>query len=42
VQTILTGHYNAALAVQGTTATNALRSTFVAACGAPSALTIGL
>ncbi len=32
---ILTDHDTAALAVQGTTATSALRSTFSAACQAP-------
>lgn len=39
---ILTAHDNAALAVAGTTASQALESTFVAACGAPSALGIGM
>jgi hypothetical protein len=39
---ILTDHDNAALAVAGTTATQALESTFVAACGAPSAIGIGM
>jgi hypothetical protein len=42
VQSILQEHYDAALAVSGTTPTTALRSTFVAACEAPSAVTIGL
>ncbi len=42
VLAILTAHYNAALAQPGTTATSALRSTFVAACGAPSAVSVGL
>lgn len=42
VQTILTAHYNAALAVQGTSPTSALRSTFVAACTAPSSVSVGL
>jgi hypothetical protein len=39
---ILTDHDNAALAVAGITATQALESTFVAACGAPSAIGIGM
>jgi hypothetical protein len=41
VQTILSSHYSAAIA-QGATPTNALRSTFVAACGAPSSVSVGL
>jgi hypothetical protein len=40
-QTILQAHYTAALS-SGATASNALKSTFVAACMAPSAITIGL
>lgn len=39
--TLLQGHYGAALAT-GATATNALRSTFVTACLAPSFVSIGL
>jgi hypothetical protein len=42
VLAILRAHYAAALAEPGTTATSALRSTFVAACGAPSAVSVGL
>jgi hypothetical protein len=41
VQAILSSHYGAAVA-QGATPTNALRSTFVAACEAPSAVSVGL
>jgi hypothetical protein len=41
-QTILTTHYQQALAVSGTSATAALQSTFVAACLAPSAVSIGM
>jgi hypothetical protein len=39
---ILTAHNAAALAVAGTTATEALESTFVAACIAPSAVSMGM
>jgi hypothetical protein len=39
---ILTSHDQAALAVQGTTATEALQSTFIAACLAPSAVSLGM
>jgi hypothetical protein len=39
--TILSGHYQAALG-QGENASNALKSTFVTACLAPSTVTIGL
>jgi hypothetical protein len=39
---ILTSHFASALAQPGTTATDALRSTFVVACTAPSAVSIGL
>lgn len=39
---ILTSHDQAALSVQGTTPTEALESTFVAACIAPSAISIGM
>jgi hypothetical protein len=39
---ILTLHNAAALAVPGTTSTQALQSTFIAACIAPSAVSIGM
>jgi hypothetical protein len=39
---ILTAHDQAALAVQGTTPTEALQSTFIAACLAPSAISMGM
>jgi hypothetical protein len=38
----LLGHFNAAKAATGSTATAALQSTFVAACMAPSAVAIGM
>ncbi len=41
-QSILTSHYQSALKQSGTTATAALQSTFVAACMAPSAVSIGM
>jgi hypothetical protein len=41
VLSILTSHYAASLAQPGASATSALQSTFVAACDAPSAVTIG-
>jgi hypothetical protein len=41
-QSILTSHYQSALKQSGTTATAALQSTFVAACMAPSAISIGM
>jgi hypothetical protein len=39
---ILTSHDQAALAVPGTTPTEALQSTFIAACLAPSAISMGM
>jgi hypothetical protein len=39
---ILTDHYNAVRAQKGNSATNALRSTFVLACEAPTSVSIGL
>jgi hypothetical protein len=39
---ILTAHFQQALAVSGTSSTAALQSTFVAACLAPSAVSIGM
>jgi hypothetical protein len=39
--TILTSHYNGAIAAKNT-ATNSLRSTFVLACESPSSLSLGL
>lgn len=41
-QSILTSHYQAALKEPGTTATAALQSTFVAACLAPTSVSIGM
>jgi hypothetical protein len=41
-RSLLTSHFNSALARPGTTPTDALRSTFVAACMAPSAMSVGL
>jgi len=39
---ILNAHFQSALKQSGTTATAALQSTFVAACMAPSAISIGM
>jgi hypothetical protein len=39
---LLSSHFQAALAVARTTPTDALRSTFVAACASPSAISVGL
>ncbi len=39
---ILTDHYNAAKAMGNTSATNAMRSTFAAACQSPTSLSFGL
>ena len=39
---LLTQHYQSALAQKGTTATQALESTFVAACMAPTFVSIGM
>jgi hypothetical protein len=41
-QMLLRAHFDAARQQQGITATAALQSTFVVACGAPSALSIGM
>jgi len=41
-QSILTSHYQSALKQSGTTPTAALQSTFVAACLAPTAVSIGM
>jgi hypothetical protein len=41
-QAILTSHFQAAMKEPGTTSTAALQSTFVAACLAPSAVSIGM
>jgi hypothetical protein len=41
-QGMLRAHFDAARQQQGITATAALQSTFVAACGAPSAISIGM
>jgi hypothetical protein len=41
-QSILTSHYQSALEQSGTTPTAALQSTFVAACLAPTAVSIGM
>ena len=42
LQGLLKDHFTSALQMSGITATQALRSTFVAACLAPSAVTVGL
>ncbi len=42
LQQALLGHFNAAKAASGSTATAALQSTFTAACMAPSAVGIGM
>jgi hypothetical protein len=39
---LLKGHFTAASAQPGATASDALRSTFVTACLAPSAVSIGI
>jgi len=39
---LLEAHYASALSQSGTSATDALRSTFIVACAAPSAISIGL
>jgi hypothetical protein len=41
-QSLLTSHYQDAMGQQGITPTQALQSTFVAACLAPSAVSIGM
>jgi hypothetical protein len=41
-RTLLTSHYQSALARPGVSPTQALRSTFVVACVAPSTVSIGL
>jgi hypothetical protein len=41
-QSILNAHFQSAMKQPGTTATSALQSTFVAACLAPSAVSIGM
>ena len=41
-QALLKGHFSEAMAQPGITATQALRSTFVVACLAPSAMSVGL